>query len=144
MRQLRYNQDSFYCRGDGNKVTLQQLSQEESLYDFHEANINMSLQIFIYTEQEEFSQKFSDIFKKQIFFYLLLACPTATSGTFLRGQPLSPNDNHQACQFCQTKVYWQPYNAVGSLSLTKHILGFVPGTFRFNAIALITHQVTLH
>ena len=66
-------------------------------------------------------ENFLVFFKKPLFFYLLLACPTVNSGKFFRGQPLSPNVNHCVCQVFQTKVYWKPYNGVGSLSLTKHL-----------------------
>ena len=85
MKQLRYNHDSFCCRGVGKKGTLQQLSQKESLYDFHESNINMSLQIFIYTEQEKFLRKFSGIFQKANIFLSAIGMPHSQLWDILEG-----------------------------------------------------------
>ena len=99
--------------------------------------------IFIYTEQETFSGK-CFVFQKSIFFYLLFGYLTANFRTFLRGQTLSPNFNHCVCKMFQTKVCQDPCNEVGSLSLTKHLLGFAFGTFGFNINVLLINQVTLH
>ena len=144
MRQLRCNQDSFYCRrGVGNKSAIQQLSQDHYMIFMNQVLTCICRYLYILNKKNS-HENLLVFFKKPLFFYLLLACPTVNSGKFFRGQPLSPNVNHCVCQVFQTKVYWKPYNGVGSLSLTKHLLGFAPGTFCFDVNALITNQATPH
>ena len=99
--------------------------------------------IYIYQIGNIFRKMFW-YFSKINIFYLLFGYLTANFLTFLRGQILSPDFNHCVCKMFQTKVYWDPCNKVGSLSLNKRLLGFALGTFCFIINVWITKKATLH
>ena len=66
----------------------------------------------------------------KLFYKLLFGCPTANFGPWSKGQLQTPKLMAAFLQFWP-EGHWEPRNSVRSLSATKSLMGYEPGTIRF-------------